>query len=398
MTDEKNNSSNPEWVKRLPSQVQTVGFGLLIGFLGCSSVAISWLQFWIARDNVLVTLYAVLCLGIAVWNGIRIHKRVDTPMRTRWCGAAIGVFAFNGPWVALAALSTVVRRESQRLIWQALGVATVTCMLCVLRAMFPLGPQTSLLAAVLGDFETTSPPPWPVGVLAVVLPVIVAVVVGSFARVRTQRARAEERNVQLDTEIARKNEHELIAREIHDVLGHRLSLIDLQAGALEATNPEDPRFAEGVRSLRENATRSMADLRSILNVIGAESRPVNLAQLVQIVEESTGANQLVNSSVFLSSAEDASEELARAVVRIVQEIMTNARKHAPDQVLHLKVSGGPAAGIEIIGRNRVDSVQQSHGEHRGIVGMEERAKSLGGSFTAGIERQEFVIRVALPWK
>lgn len=385
-------------MKRLPLQVQTVGFAVLITFLGCSSVAISWLYFWVTRDNALATLYAVLCLGIAVWNGIRIHKRVDNPMRTLWYGAAVGVLAFNGPWVALAALSTVVRRESRQLIWQAVGIASITCMLCVLRAMFPLGPNTSLLATVFGDSETASPPPWPVGVLAVVLPVIVAVVVGSFARVRTQQVRAEERNVQLDTEIARKNEQELIAREIHDVLGHRLSLINLQAGALEATNPEDPRFAESVRSLRENATRSMADLRSILNVIGAESRPVNLAQLVQIVEESTGANQLVNSSVFLSSVEDASEELARAVVRIVQEIMTNARKHAPDQVLHLRVSGGPATGIEIVGRNRVESVQQPHREHRGLVGMEERAKSLGGNFTAGVEGHEFVVRVALPWK
>lgn len=382
----------------LLGRARNLAIGLFLGFLGVSSVAISWLAHWNTQRIIISNMYALVCLVVVIVLASYHHNLWSQPNRYLWIGAAIGTIGFAGPWFVLAAFAASIKQGLGQRKWVALLTTGVTIVICVLRDVYPPGPSASLLRSAIGLRDSVEPiSPVIIG-SAVLVPLAVAIAVGQFAKLRSQTVMAEARTAKLDTEIARKTEHELIAREIHDVLGHRLSLINLQAGALESTSPDDPMFAQNVQALRDNASKSMADLRSILNVIGAESRPVDLAQLTQIVDDSAGVNQLVNSSVYLRSAEDASDELARAVVRIVQEILTNARKHAPGHVLTLRVYGGPDEGIQITGKNRVDAELLQGVDSRGIVGMEERAKSVGGTLEAGVESGEFIVRAKLPWK
>ena len=107
------------------------------------------------------------------------------------------------------------------------------------------------------------------------------------------------------------------------------------------------------------------------------------------------------SSIFIESAETADPTLSRAVYRVVQELLTNARKHAPGRRVRLTVTGGPSSGLRIEAANSVTEPQAAPSrESRGLTGIAERAEFLGGSVTYGLDDggQVFRVRVELPWR
>lgn len=207
----------------------------------------------------------------------------------------------------------------------------------------------------------------------------------------------------LADEAARRQEREQIAREVHDVLGHRLSLLSLHAGALEANAGGDTRLADSARLVRETAGGAMADLRSLLEMLRdpAPSHPdLPLTELTRVVADSFGAGQWISSSIFIEDAASASPSLSRAVYRIVQELLTNARKHAPGQRAVLEVRGGPETGIVIDVRNPLVPDVEASGSGRGLAGVAERAELLGGTLSHGLDGDgtTFRARVELPWR
>nr|WP_246305965.1 response regulator [Allobranchiibius huperziae] len=157
--------------------------------------------------------------------------------------------------------------------------------------------------------------PWWVALLIalVLVAVSIATAVGITAR-RQLDAAAETGNASqlkldiLGTEVARQAERERIAREVHDVLGHRLSLLSLHAGALEVSAGSDPRMAQSAALVREGAQQSMADLRSLLNVLRTPDAPDvtrqvrTVADLPTLVTESLDAGNPVLSSIFVDQA------------------------------------------------------------------------------------------------
>lgn len=223
---------------------------------------------------------------------------------------------------------------------------------------------------------------------------------------RRAEAAARAAHVRLGDEAARRQERERIAREVHDAMGHRLSLLNLHAGALEANAGDDPRLAESARLARTTAAAAMDDLRSLLAVLrdplGSATADLPLARLAEVVRESFGAGQPLNSSIVIQDPERADPALSRAVYRIVQELLTNARKHAPQHPLFLSVEGGPKVGVVIDARNGysggLDSAQP--GSFRGLAGITERAELLGGRMSYGLDEDghTFRVRVELPWR
>lgn len=117
--------------------------------------------------------------------------------------------------------------------------------------------------------------------VGVVEPIVIVVAqlaltlgLGLLVRARRQERRAasaaaDERAAsdRLGDEVARRQERERIAREVHDAMGHRLSLLNLHAGALEANSTENPRVAESAQLVRDSAGAAMEDLRSLLDVL-----------------------------------------------------------------------------------------------------------------------------------
>ncbi|MGK3942216.1 sensor histidine kinase [Streptomyces sp. RP5T] len=252
-------------------------------------------------------------------------------------------------------------------------------------------------------------------VLAVVL---IAAVVGWGLLVRAKRqlmvslrdrARRAETEARLRAEQAQRLAREAIAREMHDVLAHRLTLLSVHAGALEF-RPDAPReeVARAAGVIRESAHEALQDLREIIGVLRAADsdhddtgRPQpTLAALDTLVAESreAGMKVLLDSRVSDPAAVPAS--VGRTAYRIAQESLTNARKHAPGTEVTVTVTGGPGEGLTVAVRNPPPEGPVPHvpGSGQGLIGLTERATLTGGRLDHGVERDgAFGVRAWLPW-
>lgn len=121
------------------------------------------------------------------------------------------------------------------------------------------------------------------------------------------------------------------------------------------------------------------------------------ADLARVVDEMVESGGPVASSVFLTDAASADPVLAHSVYRIVQELLTNARKHAPGQVVRLRVTGGPDQGVRIETSNPVPPATVA-GEGTGLRGIRERVELLGGEVDVPAEDGRFAVHVHLPWQ
>ncbi|WP_374928807.1 sensor histidine kinase [Kytococcus sedentarius] len=256
--------------------------------------------------------------------------------------------------------------------------------------------------------ETSDPLPWWFAVVFTLTLVTVVGVLASWVRSRADGARARARSVALEEErdgtrlaLGRQVERERIAREVHDTLGHRLSLLSVHAGALELqTEGRDDELSRSAALVREHASRSMDDLRSLVGLLreapeGLE--PPDLADLPAMIDEAVAAGDPVVATVYLDGAEGADPVLARAVYRIVQELLTNARKHAPGQVVRLVVQGSPGQGVTIEASNPLVNGAPS-GVGSGLAGLRERVELLAGTVEVDRGERLFAVRAWLPWR
>ncbi|MFI9204817.1 sensor histidine kinase [Streptomyces sp. NPDC053048] len=216
------------------------------------------------------------------------------------------------------------------------------------------------------------------------------------------RSRAREDRLLADRVLA--TERARLAREMHDVVAHQVSLISLQAGAVQIST-EDTRARAGARTIRELSVRTLDELRhmvGILRAAGADTEELTpqprLADLPRLIELSA-------LDVAFEDACDRetvySEAVERAAFRTVQEALTNVRKHAPGAKVTVRVAGDGAGGLLVEIRNgpadaAVPAPELPGGGH-GLVGLRERAQSLGGTLEAHPTREGgFLVRARLP--
>jgi signal transduction histidine kinase len=226
-------------------------------------------------------------------------------------------------------------------------------------------------------------------------------------RDRADRAEAEQ---QLRVAQARALERTRIAREMHDVLAHRISLLSLHAGALEIRPDAAPAEVAGAAGvIRASAHQALQDLRAVIGVLredpdtqGAPERPQpTLGELPALADESRAAGVKVTLDVAVEPV-DVPDGTGRAAYRIVQEGLTNARKHAPGTVVTVAVAGAAGSGLTIDIRNPWPLGGVPHaaipGTGTGLVGLAERATLAGGRLTHGrTASDEFVLSAWLPW-
>ena len=119
-----------------------------------------------------------------------------------------------------------------------------------------------------------------------------------------------------------------------------------------------------------------------------------------MIAETVDTGVPVSSSVYVDSAEQVDPTLARAVYRIVQELLTNARRHAAGQQVILEVSGGPSSGMHIDARNPYQPTGEQTGAGQGLRGIAERVELLGGQLVYGLDDggRTFRVTVNLPWR
>ncbi|MET8149718.1 sensor histidine kinase [Actinoplanes sp. NPDC049668] len=240
-------------------------------------------------------------------------------------------------------------------------------------------------------------------VLLDVIVVAIAMLVRSqrqLVRSYDERARQAEQGQQLRLEQARLGERERIAREMHDVLAHRISLLAVHAGALEVRRdaPQDERAAAGV--IRQSAYEALEDLRQVIGMLRepADDRPQpTLADVPALIEQSREAGARVE--LELGAAEPVPAGLGRHAYRIVQEALTNARKHAPGASVRVAVTGHAEQGLVVeVGNALVAGGKTLPGAGAGLVGIGERVQLAGGRLEHGpTTAGEFRLRAWLPW-
>lgn len=217
-------------------------------------------------------------------------------------------------------------------------------------------------------------------------------------RSRAERAEAEQ---ELRVAQARSNEQARIAREMHDVLAHRISQISMYAGALEYRedlSPEEMRASAGV--IRDRAHAALTDLRDVLGVLrdggGERSPQPTYADLPCLVAEAREAGARVELDDLVVGA--VPDGAGRTAYRIIQEGITNSRKHAPGALLSVRVTGSPEDGVDVLLRNPVGFVPtRTPGAGLGLVGLTERAELRGGRLEAGRDGSTFVLHAWIPW-
>ncbi|MFE3475557.1 sensor histidine kinase [Streptomyces bacillaris] len=260
-------------------------------------------------------------------------------------------------------------------------------------------PQTGYVASVL------------FGVLLVLL----ALSCGLGVRSRRQlvlslreRARRAEAEAELRAERAQRLAREAIAREMHDVLAHRLTLLSVHAGALEF-RPDAPtaEIARAAGVIRDSSHEALQDLREIIGVLrgpgvtGEGERPQpTLTTLDALIEESRQAGMKVTLDQRVAAPADAPAATGRTVYRIAQECLTNARKHAPGAEVTVTVTGGPGDGLTVEVANPApnEPFERVPGSGQGLIGLTERATLAGGGLEHGPTPDGgFLVRARLPW-
>ncbi|MGW0807925.1 sensor histidine kinase [Nonomuraea sp. NPDC002799] len=221
---------------------------------------------------------------------------------------------------------------------------------------------------------------------------------------RARRAEAEQGRRVAE---ARMAERRTLAREMHDVLAHRLSLVATHAGALEYrpdSSPEQLARAAGV--VRSGVHQALEELRQVIGLLREdgdllderEPQPT-LADLPRLVAEARQAGQSVRISdeatgVVLPPV------AGRAGYRVVQEGLTNARKHSPGQPVEVLLRGAPGARLLIDIRNPLPapgSVPAAPGSGVGLVGLTERVRLAGGQLDHQSTGGQFRLQAWLPW-
>ncbi len=194
---------------------------------------------------------------------------------------------------------------------------------------------------------------------------------------------------ELREQAARLSERSVIAAEMHDVLAHRLSLIALHAGVLSTRKDLPAQVAERIDLLRTASTEALNDLRDLLGALRSNDpgpldqppAPV-LQDVTEVIAQARRAGQRVDT-VIDGQAELAPAAHRLAVFRLVQEALTNARKHAPAAPVQVHIDyGPPVTDIEVTNSPSPDHAQVVPSGF-GLVGLRERVEALGGRLSAG---------------
>ncbi|MWB97638.1 sensor histidine kinase [Agromyces seonyuensis] len=181
-----------------------------------------------------------------------------------------------------------------------------------------------------------------------------------------------------------------IARELHDVVAHSLSIVQVQATSAPYRLPDlDPAAADEFRAIAASARTAMGELRGLLSVLRAPDADVEtapqpgLAELPTLVASVERAGLPVQVRIEADGADDGLA--GRAAYRIVQESLSNVLRHAPGAATEVLVQerGGT---VLVTVRNQAPpepAPSDTRGGGHGIIGMRERARALGGSLDAG---------------
>lgn len=317
------------------------------------------------------------------------------------------------------------------------GTLSLTAGFAVLAGVYRLGsrarpratlPLVALHVVLAVPYHWFAPVPgmsWLAWLVFVPLLYVLSCSIGLLARSRRQvieglrqAADADRERYAAQLATLRRDERERIAREMHDVLAHRISLLSVHAGALEfrtrraANDEQRPIGLDEVHDasvvIRENAHLAVEDLRDLLLVLredesavtelGASRRQVRLDDVRGLVDEARLAGQQVDMAIDDTASARTRDSVQRTAYRIVQEGLTNARKHAPHSpvTVAIRAEGGRLV-VEVrnpVALGMTDS--EIPGVGAGLAGLTERVRIDGGDLRHGLAGGVFALAGDLP--
>lgn len=267
------------------------------------------------------------------------------------------------------------------------------------------------VAMVLVPAPGTSPPWWVqtlTGVISGALLISWGLYIGSRRElIWTLRQRAERAEAEQDLRAAqaRGTERARIAREMHDVLAHRISQISMQAGALSFRDDlTTEQLRSGAGEIRDQAHQALTELRGVLGVLRdlttgeVTDRPQpTYDDLADLFEGARASGMRIIVEDGLEGSPPATT--GRTLYRIAQEGVTNAGKHAPGAALHVAIDGDSEEGITFRLANPIGfpATSPPPGAGLGLVGLTERADLSGGRLEYRREGSDFVLSGWIPW-
>ena len=196
------------------------------------------------------------------------------------------------------------------------------------------------------------------------------------------------------------DERSRIARELHDAVGHAVNVMVLQAGAARLSNRPDKAF-EALREIEDLGRSALTDLDQMLGLLrdddaGDRSPTKGIAEISAMVAELQGLG--ADITVHDTCDRPVSRHVGAAAYRIVQEALTNALKHARTAHVDVRLScTATHLEVSVLDDGSGRPTKRTSGGGRGIIGMTERAKVLGGHLTAGpVDGGGFRVRASLP--
>ncbi|MEV4473508.1 sensor histidine kinase [Nonomuraea salmonea] len=265
---------------------------------------------------------------------------------------------------------------------------------CLLTAIAVVGDDTSITGFRVGVLMTL-----------VATPIAIGRYLGMRrAAAASERLRAEEaaRAAVAQVRADQLAERERIARDVHDIVAHHVGAMVLRASAARYTAPDGP-VADALNDIRETGHQVLQDLRDLLDLLrDPERQPDLLANPADVVRES--AERMAAAGLVvdldLDPATDQTPLIARAsAARIVQEGLTNVLKHAGPGT-RVRVSVTPSQeglAVEVRNGRPPTAIERLPSSGRGLAGMRERVRTLGGTLSAGPDGEGgWLLAVHLP--
>ncbi|ANN18278.1 two-component sensor histidine kinase [Amycolatopsis orientalis] len=333
------------------------------------------------ESSTALALYVIAMLGVLVRERWPLTSFVVTLPAVVFSGAIVA---------AIVTLYTVAGRY--RSWWLLAGCWLVTAG-SVAFPLLDVAPQfwrTEMLVGVIYFTMTAGAP----------------ILLGRFLHSRRELAlrldevkQAREHERRLDAQAVLAKERNQLAREMHDVVSHQVSLIAVQAGAMKVSTT-DPAVKAGAENVRQLSVNTLDELRHMVNLLRASGTPATeltpqptLTDLRRLIDNSALDARLVGDA-----PEDLEPPVQRAIYRTIQEALTNVRKHAPGAGVTIDITRDDTdLTVTVTNTRPTRPTLALPSARHGLVGLQERAALLGGRlYTGSMPDGGFQLRLRLP--
>jgi signal transduction histidine kinase len=382
--------------------VGPVGLGTVVMMVSTPRWASQDDQWWAGRDALMAIAVGLISLATVEGNGVRLGVVAATAgvvaaflARRRWPSLPTVVFVAGafGPPVAL----NLAAHAEGTMFLIVVAVSYVALSEPGGRYQLAVGASAIALPAVMA-LVTSYSWGWPFWMIGIGFGWVFGLQTRRFRLLVAELEAARERLAEQAVFAERRR----IASELHDLVGHSLTVVLLFLTGARHRVKEDPASAEdALREAEEIGRQSLAEIRSNVAALRARDGHVALSPTPRVCDVSGLIDQarLAGSDVGLElrgPVDDVETVTGLAVYRVVQESLANATKHAPGSAVRVQVVvDDQTVGVEVVNEGGRQPASVGVGG-MGLVGMRERVEALGGRFTAGPQSDSWRVEATMP--